>query len=288
MAFPSFGGLVGGGGGVASNLISSLAPATQMSALADTFNAIKETSKDKKGLSGVKDIFSGIKDVAMMPFTIMSGIMDFMKALGIVEPILNLITMLIEILGASIMKKMMPAFMRLFNALMESGIIDLIIIIGELIGGVLSVVFDALAIALKAMNPLFEVLSDILGSDGMQQIIMVLGKILGTLIIVGFIPLILVIYAFGTAIAFLMDLFTLFTQDFSGQWQEGLGGTLLETVGSLTAGIGELWAMDKKEEDDYVESSRGREEPIIINIDGADMDPNELATEIEYRRSLGR
>ena len=31
-----------------------------------------------------------------------------------------------------------------------------------------------------------------------------------------------------------------------------------------------------------------REEPIIINIDGADMDPNELATEIEYRRSSGR
>ena len=286
MSFPSFGGLVGGGAGVASNLISALAPATQMSALADTFNAVKETSKDKKGLSGVKDIFSGIKNVAMMPFTIMSGIMDFMEALGIAEPILDIITLLIEILSASIMKKMMPAFMKLFNALMESGLIDLIIIIGELIGGVLSVAFDALEIALKAMNPLFEILAEILGSDGMQDVILVLGKILGTLIIVGFIPLILVIYAFGTAIAFLMDLFTLFTQDFSGQWQEGLGGTLLEATGSIITGIGELWAYESGDEDED-EDEGGDTYTYNIDMHGSLID-SDIFDEIDRRTIIGR
>ena len=143
--------------GVASGLVSALSGGSSNIPLyTDFMNASAKATKDKTGVSSMTDM---VKSVASIPFGIGGVVMDFMEALGIVQPILDIVTMLIEILGAAIMKKMMPAFMKLFDALMESGLVDLIILIGGLIGDVLAVVFDALAIALKALNPVFEILS---------------------------------------------------------------------------------------------------------------------------------
>lgn len=296
--------------GVASSLISALAPASQLNALAGVFNSVQKAAKDKKGTTGIADIF---KSITSVPFTIFSIITDFLNALGIVEPILDLITMLIEILSAAMMKKMMPAFMKLLDAITESGLINLIVIIGEIIGDVLVVVFDALIIALEKMNPLFDALSIILGSEGMSAIILILAKIIGTLVIVGFVPLIYIIYALGMVVAFVMDIIAGIVAWFTGQeapgfanveaWQTGFGGMLLETVADLGVGIAELWAMGGEEGGgggggtaDYTAGPQeraggfqtGEGDYTVINVYDADIDEEELAALMEYRKAMGR
>ena len=297
--------------GAASALISSLSAGT-LQPLSNLMTDVSKATKKKGGLKNLSSVFKTIKGASMTSFSIIGAIISLMEAIGVVEPIMDMITMMVEILGAALMNALLPAIMDLFDALTESGLLDLIADIGTALGTVLGPVFDALVLALEAMNPLFEALSDILGTEGMQDILMVLGKILGTLIIIGFIPLIYIIYALGNVIAAIVDIIIGVIRMFTGQetvgfamleaWQEGIGGLLLDTAVSLGESIGKLWELEDLTggETPYVPPPPavlgdvqagkigGATETTIIYVDQAVVDEEELAALLEYRKAMGR
>ena len=277
-------------GGVASGLVSALSSGTSQIALyTDFMTASGKATKDKSGILGLTDL---MKSILTAPVSLLGMLGNFMEQLGVFEPIMDILTMLFEMFAGTLLEALMPAIMSIFNAIMSSGILDIIIKLAEIIGIVLKPVLLAISLVIEAMSPLWEILSDIMGSSGFQMVMLTLGKIVGTIMMVAFIPLIWIIYGVGVAVAALMDLFmniiTLGTWGWQNTeaWNAQMGTMAVDMTSSIIEGVGELWAMELETEETTQDT--GGDTYINVHVTESDASATDIASEIDRRNSLGR
>jgi len=227
-----------------------------------------------------------------LPMTGINLLMSFMEFLGIFEPIFEILSAVAEMFGGVLIEKLMPSIMGIMNAIWNSGLLDVIMQLADILGIVLEPIIKSVSIALMAMSPLWELLGRLMGTEGFQDIMLTLGKIIGTVMIVSFIPLIWIIYGVGVAISALMDVFmniiTLGTWGWQNTeaWNAQMGTMAVETTDALLKGVEELWAMELEPATGAESASYG---DTYINVEvETNADPDQIAAELDKRIVLGR
>jgi len=273
--------------GVASNLVSTLMP-NYSQVMQETAKA----TKDKSGLKNLSNVFKGVGSLMTLPMTGINLLMSFMEFLGIFEPIFEILSAVAEMFGGVLIEKLMPSIMGIMNAIWNSGLLDVIMQLADILGIVLEPIIKSVSIALMAMSPLWELLGRLMGTEGFQDIMLTLGKIIGTVMIVSFIPLIWIIYGVGVAISALMDVFmniiTLGTWGWQNTeaWNAQMGTMAVETTDALLKGVEELWAMELEPATGAESASYG---DTYINVEvETNADPDQIAAELDKRIVLGR
>jgi len=166
-------------------------------------------------------------------------ILQFADAVGILQPILEIVGGFFQIIGAAAMQALAPALEHLASKFSDPEFIkcleDLGTLLGTFLGGAIRLLVDLLPILLKAFMPILK----LLGSEGMIAVITILAKVIATLIIGALVPLITVIYFVGVIIAGIMDFFTGGVNHFAENWTKSYLGYLYD----IGQGVADIWAL---------------------------------------------
>ncbi len=138
----------------------------------------------------------------------MGVILQILHALGVLQPLLELIHGVFAVIGGSVMQVLAPAIQNLAELLFSPEMMALWVLLGEIIGSMLTPIIKVFAVVLKALTPLLTLLANLL-SGPLQFAVIIIAKVIGLLIIGGLFPLVLAIWLIGVAIAALIHAFTL-------------------------------------------------------------------------------
>jgi len=192
-------------------------------------------SKVGKTLKGFGSLIGGF---AAFPIGIIMAVFQLLDALGVLEPILQVISALFDVFGGALMTALAPAFQELFAVLLSPEVINLITSLAQLFAAFLVPIIKAFAIALRPLLPLFNLLAELFSNE-LKPVMKVLGKVIGLLVVGAMIPLVLAIYGIGIAIAALIDLFTAGAAGAMKQWND----LMLPVIGASLSAIPEVLAM---------------------------------------------
>ena len=170
-----------------------------------TVKPFGQTSKDKENSSltifadMLKKVGRGIKSAGSYILRGMEATNKFLYALGVMQPIMEIISPIFEIIGGAVLQALMPALQVLIDAISDPDFISFLMMIGEIIGVLLSPVLEAivpifmhLLEAIEPLLPVIGILAWLLGNVLAYGITIIANVIIG---IVNFI--ILIINAIG-------------------------------------------------------------------------------------------
>jgi len=189
-------------------------------------------TKVGKAIGGFGKLIGGF---AAFPLGIIMAIFHLLDALGVLEPILEVISALFDVFGGALMSALAPALQELFAVLLSPEVINLITSLAQLFAAFLIPIIKAFAIALRPLLPLFNLLAELFSNE-LKPVMKVLGKVIGLLVVGAMIPFVLAIWAIGAAIAGLVDIVT-------GGWARGWEATtawnnmLLPAIGQSLAAV---------------------------------------------------
>lgn len=195
-------------------------------------------TKVGKAIGGFGKLIGGF---AAFPLGIIMAVFHLLDALGVLEPILQVVSALFDVFGGALMTALAPAFQELFAVLLSPEVINLITSLAQVLGAFLVPIIKAFAIALRPLLPLFNLLAELFSNE-LKPVMKVLGKVIGLLVVGAMIPFVLAIWAIGAAIAGLVDIVT-------GGWARGWEATtawnnmLLPAIGQSLAAVPEVLAM---------------------------------------------
>lgn len=106
-----------------------------------------------KKLSAVGSTLKGIGTAALFPLNMFLSVLD---AFGVAEPFLELFSMVLEIIGASLVTTLMPAFDKLVEIFTDPVIIDFLGDLGTILGIVLTPIVDGLTFAFGLLKDVIE------------------------------------------------------------------------------------------------------------------------------------
>lgn len=109
--------------------------------------------KTVKRFAAIGKTIKGIGSAALFPLNMFMSVLD---AIGIAEPFLELFSGVLEIVGAAVMEKLMPAFNKLVEVLMSEPMIGFLTDIGHLLGVVLEPIITIFVGVLKGLEPAFD------------------------------------------------------------------------------------------------------------------------------------
>lgn len=188
-----------------------------------------KNKKRKKAIQGVMGAFLNAIGVFL----------QLADAMGILSPIMEIISAMFQVVGGAAMESLAPALEQIGEMFKDPEFIESLREIGTAFGELLAVgivgLIKALPILLNALIPLLV----LLGNEGFVQILLIIIKVVGILIAFALLPLIQTIYTIGLVIATFMDLFTLGTQNFLGQWHEFMS----PVIGGMLDAVGRIWTL---------------------------------------------
>lgn len=107
--------------------------------------------KFSKGLKKATPFFTGA----------IGFIVDFLEKIGVLQPIMEILGIIFELIGAGVMQALMPALQTLIEAITSPEFMDIMIQIGQIIGEILSPILSIFAQLLTAVAPLLLMLARI-------------------------------------------------------------------------------------------------------------------------------
>lgn len=228
------------------SIVSSIDSSYLSKHLTGTFNNIaRKLSKPLKKIGKSMDKTFGEKrqkGIKRISNAFLNGIGMFLQlseTLGILEPIIKIISGFFQIMGGAAMQSLAPALSYLAEKFKDPEFIEALKHLGEMIGkilgGAIMVLADIIVIVIKALDPFLQ----LLGTDGMIFIVKMLAKVVGVLIIGALVPLITVIYGIGVIIAAIMDVFTGGVNKYAENWTKDYANLM----GGIASGVIEIMAL---------------------------------------------
>ena len=105
----------------------------------------------------------------------LGSMLSLFESMGVFEPLFDVIGGLMEMFGGILMEALMPAFKALFDVLLSPEVIDIIKILAQLFGAILTPIIMVFAEVLTALSPVFKILGKILIS--LMPVITLLAKL---------------------------------------------------------------------------------------------------------------
>ncbi len=96
-----------------------------------------------KGLKGLKSGFGSLVGMAM----------GFIEKLGVLQPIMDIIGIIFEVIGGAVMEALMPAFQVLIDVITDPVFLDMLMEIGQIIGAILTPIIQIFAEVLQMLMP---------------------------------------------------------------------------------------------------------------------------------------
>lgn len=228
----------------------------------------------KIGKSGAQSLGSGFKALGNMTMGPMGVLLSVLEAFGVVEPILEIFSGVLEVIGAGILQSLMPAITKLMDILFSPPMMKLWETLGEIIGVTLMPGLMALMIPLEIIAPIIEALGPLL--DIVADSMGFLSEIMMWVVDNAFAAFFIGLFWIGDFIANIMDFFTASQFKFRTGWHTALR-PLMEQLGIAGLTVGERPPPDYGNEDLPGRTS-GRLEPsgseyaegggVTVNIEG--------------------
>lgn len=134
----------------------------------------------------VKRVGKGFKWLGKSMFGVLGWVLSLLEGLEVLQPVLDVIQGLIEIFGGVLTMALMPAFMKLFDVLLSPTVIEIITILANLIGSILTPIIGVFTSVLETILPpilsFITLLSDMLQPviEAFMPILVILGNLIGT------------------------------------------------------------------------------------------------------------